>query len=344
MEGRDLLKIELGICNHMINVSVIVPVYNAEKYLKKCVESLVNQTLKDIEFILVNDGSTDYSVRIMEEYATRYPDKITVIQKENGGQADARNFGMQYCNGEYIGFVDADDFVEHDMFELLYNKAKEECYDIVVCDYIKEYTSTQEIVKARQYISRKDMFLGGLAAPWNKIYRREFVIKTKVQFPKVRIYEDTQFFCCLIPHVEKCGYVPKPLVHYVQRKGSTMNSQGDKIATIFTIFDNVMSYYRQNGWHEEYKPELEYFAVRVLFGSSMERICQCNDDRLRKELLYKTWDYSMEHFPKWKKNKYLKPLLEKRNFYMRMICRRDILLLGALLRKYFIYKEKKLQQ
>lgn len=326
----------------MVKVSVVVPVYNAEKYLVKCLETLVNQTLRDIEIILVNDGSTDTTGEIIEKYKQKYPEKIVTVQKGNGGQADARNFGVCYCTGEYIGFVDADDYVELDMFEQLYDKAKKENCDVVISDYIKEYASLQEIVKARQYKSRKDMFIGGLAAPWNKIYRRELVQNTKLQFPKVRIYEDTEFFCCLIPHIKKCEYVAAPLVHYVQRKGSTMNSQGEKIATIFTVFDDIISYYKRNEWYEEYKQEIEYFSVRVLFGSSMERICQCNDSQLRKALLYKTWDYSMENFPEWKKNKYLKPFFRKRNLYMHIVCRNNILLLGAIFRKYFMYRDKKL--
>lgn len=326
----------------MVKLSVIVPVYNAEMYLKKCLESLVSQTLKEIEIILVDDGSTDASSDIMQKYAMEYPGKVVTVYKENGGQADARNLGMQYCKGEYIGFVDADDYVETDMFEQLYNKAEKEDCDIVICDYIKEYASTQEIVKARLFESNKDMFIGGLAAPWNKIYRRELIARTKIQFPQVRIYEDTEFFCCLIPYIKKCGYIEKPFVHYVQRKGSTMNNQGSRAATIFTVFDDVISYYKKNGWYDSYRWEIEYFSMRVLLGSSMERICQCDDPKLRKELLYKTWDYGLEHFPEWKKNIYLRPLLKKRNLYMRFVCRGNILLLGAILRKYFVFKEKRL--
>lgn len=325
----------------MIKVSVVVPVYNAEKYLEKCLDSLVKQSLEDIEIILVNDGSKDASWKIIERYVFEYPEKVIAVQKENSGQADTRNLGMHYCRGEYLGFVDADDYVETDMFKWLYDKAKEKNCDVVVCDYFKEYVSVQEIVKARQYCSRKDMFIGGLAAPWNKIYRRELIKEASLQFPKVRIYEDTEFFCCLIPYIKRCGYVGLPLVHYIQRKGSTMNSQGDKAAEIFTVFNNIISYYKQNGWYEEYQQELEYFCVRVLFGSSMERICQCSDLQLRNELLHRTWDYSMRNFPRWKKNKYLKPLLKKRNLYMLLIYQSNISLLGIVLHKYFKDQEKR---
>lgn len=328
----------------MIKVSIVVPVYNVEIYLEKCLESLVNQTLEDIEIIVVNDGSSDGSQEIIEKYASDYPKKIIPVWKEkkSAGPSDARNLGMSYCKGEYIGFIDADDYVERIMYEKLYDRAKEEDCDIVICDYIKEYTSIQETVKARQYQSRKDMFIGGLAVPWNKIYKREWIERINVRFPGGMIYEDTEFFCCLIPYVERCGYVDIPLIHYVQRRSSLSNRQGDRTAMIFMIFDRVISYYRQNGWYEAYQQELEYFVVRVLFGSSMERIGRCSDAELRKELLYRTWDYSIERFPGWKKNSYMKGLSEKRNLYMKVINRGNIVFLSSVLRRYSIYKEKKL--
>ena len=326
----------------MIKVSVVVPVYNVELYLEKCLETLVHQTLKEIEIIVVNDGSTDDSQSIIERYAKEYPEKITAVCKKNGGLSDARNFGMGYCRGTYIGFVDADDYVERDMFEKLYKKAERDSCDIVICDYVKEYTSAQEVVKARQYSSKKDMFIGGLAAAWNKIYRRELLESINLKFPKGLIYEDTEFFCCLIPYVQVCGYVDAPLIHYVQRRGSIANTQGNKTAMIFDIFDHIISYYKQQGWYEAYLQELEYFCVRSLFGSSMERICRCEDRQLRRQLLYRTWDYGSKNFPEWKKNMYLKPLWNKRNLYMRLLCRNNIAALGAVLSGYFIYKEKKL--
>lgn len=326
----------------MIKVSVVVPVYNVEKYLERCLETLVNQTLEELEIIIVNDGSTDDSLKIIEKYVLEYPGKIHAFCKENGGLSDARNYGMRFCKGEYVGFIDADDYVEKEMFEELYKKAKDEKCDVVICDYIKEYISAQEVVKVCQYSSPKSMFIGGLAAAWNKIYRRELVEKAGLQFPKGLIYEDTEFFCCLIPHIRRCGYVGMPFVHYVQRRDSIANSQGDKIAMIFSVFDNIISYYKRKEWYKEYSQEIEYFSVRVLFGSSMERICRCKDAGLRKKLLYQTWDYSQERFPGWKRNGYLRDLSDTRNLYMKVINRYNIVLLGTVLRRYFILKEKKL--
>ena len=111
-------------------LSIIVPVYGVEKYIDKCLNSLVKQSLKEIEIIVVNDGTKDNSQKIIDKYVKKYPDKIKSYIKENGGQGSARNYGLKKTTGEYIGYVDSDDFVEKDMYKKLYNKAKENNYDM----------------------------------------------------------------------------------------------------------------------------------------------------------------------------------------------------------------------
>ena len=115
-----------------VKVSIIVPVYNVEKYLRQCVDSIVNQSLKEIEIICINDGSTDNSLQILEGYAQR-DKRIKIINKRNEGLSTARNTGMEYATGEYIGFVDSDDFINEKMYENLYKNAKSNKSDIVMC-------------------------------------------------------------------------------------------------------------------------------------------------------------------------------------------------------------------
>ena len=114
----------------MKKVSIIVPVYGVEKYIDKCLDSLVKQSLKEIEVIVVNDGTKDNSQKIIDKYVKKYPDKIKSFIKENGGQGSARNYGLEKASGEYIGYVDSDDFIEKDMYKKLYNKAKEKDYSM----------------------------------------------------------------------------------------------------------------------------------------------------------------------------------------------------------------------
>ena len=121
----------------MKKVSIIVPVYNVEKYLAKCLDSLVNQTLEDLEIIVVDDGSRDNSKQIIDEFQTKYPDKIKSFVKKNGGLSDARNFGLDRANGEYIGFVDSDDYVTAGMFEEVYSLAQKYDAEMVICNLQK---------------------------------------------------------------------------------------------------------------------------------------------------------------------------------------------------------------
>ena len=126
----------------MILVSIIVPVYNVEKYLERCLDSLINQTLKDIEIILVDDGSTDDSGNICDKYAKK-DKRIKVIHKENGGLSDARNIGLSIANGRYLQFVDSDDFIHKQMIEILYNTIINNNADISICDFDKVYENTK---------------------------------------------------------------------------------------------------------------------------------------------------------------------------------------------------------
>ena len=121
----------------MIKISVIVPVYNVENYLRKCLYSLVNQTLQEIEILMVNDGSTDHSQEIIDEFQTDFPLKIKAFKKENGGLSDARNFGIAQAKGEYFGFVDSDDEVSPGMFEEMYHLAKKHDAEMVICNLQK---------------------------------------------------------------------------------------------------------------------------------------------------------------------------------------------------------------
>ncbi|EFK79343.1 hypothetical protein HMPREF9269_0583 [Ligilactobacillus salivarius ACS-116-V-Col5a] len=122
----------------MTKISIIVPIYNVEKYLKRSLDSLVNQTLEDIEIILVDDGSTDNSHKIAEDYKENYSN-VLLVTKENGGLSDARNFGLQYASGEYIAFIDSDDYVESQMFERMYNLSENGRKKIIESNFLWEF-------------------------------------------------------------------------------------------------------------------------------------------------------------------------------------------------------------
>lgn len=303
----------------MPKVSVIVPIYNVEKYLRRCLDSLVNQTLQDLEIILVNDGSTDESGKIAKEYAEKYSDKVKYLEKENGGLSDARNFGMPYATGEYIAFLDSDDYIETNAYQEMYDKAKEDDADYVECDFIWEYPDKVKEDKKYSYSNKKEMLAFVRVVAWNKLIRRKILIDNNITFPKGLRYEDVEFTYKLIPHLSKISYVNKCFVHYTQRQNSIANVQNERTAEIFTVLDDVIEYYKENGIYEEYKDELEYNYARYLLCSSLKRICKIADKSKRKELIQKTWDNLNEKYPDWKKNKILRNVNIGKNKYMRTI-------------------------
>lgn len=167
----------------MIKVSVVVPVYNKEEYIGECIESLINQTLKDIEIIVVNDGSTDSSLAKIEKYQKTYGN-IKIINQENKGLGSARNAGIREARGEYVGFVDADDFVDKAMYEELYNQAINKNSDLVICDYLF-YPSPVSSKKKwfNKYMGILDAkFLDKNTQPWNKIVSKKLLDQIKFEF------------------------------------------------------------------------------------------------------------------------------------------------------------------
>ena len=293
----------------MPKVSLIIPVYNVENYIEKCLDSVVNQTLKDMEIIIVNDGSQDKSKQKIEKYLKKYS-SIKYLEKENGGLSDARNYGMPHATGEYIAFLDSDDYVEKTMYEEMYNIAKKENADMVECDFVWEYPNKKREDIGEFYNSKKEMIEKGHVVAWNKLIKREIIEKTKIIFPVGLRYEDMEFFYKLVPYIDKVSFVKKCFVHYVQRENSIANTQNVRTKEIFTILDNVIKYYKENGLYEEYKDELEYIYVKFLLCSSLKRICKISEKKERKKAQMETWNNINTKFPNWRKN----PILKKKEF------------------------------
>src|SRR5574344_1260784 len=258
----------------MPKVSVIVPIYNVEGYLLRSIESLVNQTLKDIQRILINDGSTDSSGNIALKYSKLYPEKIIYLEKKNGGLSDARNYGLSYAIGEYIAFLDSDDYIEKDAYEKMYNKAIEDNSDYVECDFMWEYPNKIKHDKRQTYKNKHEMLAFVRVVAWNKLIKRDLIETNNLQFPKGLRYEDIEFTYKLIPEINRFSYVPEEFIHYTQRSNSIANVQNEKTAEIFTILDDVIAYYKEKNLYEEYKEELEYNYARYLLCSSLKRICK----------------------------------------------------------------------
>lgn len=216
-------------------VSVIVPIYNVEKYLKKCVDSIINQTLTNIEIILVDDGSTDNCGQIIDEYANK-DKRVVVIHKENGGQSSARNMGLDVARGKYIGFVDSDDWIDSEMYENLYNFIEKSCSDICVCgrqsysqdgnlEYkleIKEELIDFNKIKLSSYVSNKLLYKHTVST-CNKLYKKNIIDNNKIRFEDVGYVgsEDTLFNYNVLFHINKIKCINKIYYNQLSRSGST---------------------------------------------------------------------------------------------------------------------------
>lgn len=303
----------------MAKVSIIVPVYNSEKYLNKCLDSLVNQTLDNIEIIIVNDGSNDNSQDIINDYINKYPKKIVSLIKENGGLSSARNYGLLHTTGEYIGFVDSDDFVDINMYKSMYELALKENLDLVECDFSWLYSTKSKKDIGTKYVSKQSFFVNGRVMACNKLFRASIIQKYNILFPINLRYEDIPFFYELIPYIKKSNIISKPFYNYVQRENSIANLQNEKNRDIFTVLENILNFYKGKNLYNDYKDELEYIYIRFLLGSSFLRIAKIKNKTLKKSLLNMTWEELNTKFPNWKKNKILKTIKSKKNFYYKTI-------------------------
>ena len=212
-----------------IKVSVIIPIYNAYDYLRPAMDSVVSQTLTDIEIICVDDGSTDKSLHILKEYKKADP-RIRIITETNAGPATARNTGLRRARGEYVAFLDADDFFEHHLLEKLYCEAKEKELDIAIARY-DIYNSKKATFSENVESDHGKIYSGGIVtskneypdyilqsttgSAWNKLFKRSFVIDKNITFlTDVKMFEDVYFTVCAMAFAERVGKVPEVLIHH----------------------------------------------------------------------------------------------------------------------------------
>lgn len=288
-----------------MKVSVIVPVYNVEKYLDRCLKSLVNQTLKDIEIIVVNDGSPDNSQKIIDEYSKKYKNVKSYI-KENGGVADARNYGIKKSSGEYIAFVDGDDFVLDNMYESMYNKAKSKDFDVVVCDLNYIYEDTNKEMRVSSGLDEdttdiKKVIINNYPVVWNKIIKRE--IFNNLEFKKGVWFEDVEFIYKMLPYVKNIGVVKEPFNQYIQREGSITKSVDKRIYNYIDNWNGIINFYKEKNFYDKYKKELEFAYVRYIYATFIKQATYFDKDEYDKAV-DKAIKNVKNNFLNYRKNKY----------------------------------------
>lgn len=275
-----------------VKISIIVPVYNVEQYLVQCIESLINQSLKDIEIILINDGSRDGSLEILEKYKIQ-DTRIRVIDKENEGVSQTRNLGIMLAKAPYIMFVDADDWIDKDTCEETYKTMQHLNVDVVMWTYTREY-KTQSLprkifeqdrvfdIKETKEFHRKLVGLIGkelvnpenfdsVVTVWGKLYKKEIILKNNIKFidlKEIGMWEDGLFNVEYFGSIEKMAYVNQAFYHYVKTNASSITSKYRE--NIFenyqAIFSRIESYLDKESLAGEYRMALNNRKAMSLIG------------------------------------------------------------------------------
>lgn len=255
----------------MPKVSIVVPIYNQEKYLHQCLSSLVNQTLEDIEIICVNDGSKDASLQILEEFKDK-DSRIKIFNKENSGYGNTMNVGFDAATGEYIGILESDDYADLDMFEKMYNAAKEHDVDVVKTNFyylFKDKSDFVEVLPANSYdkpFSPKDNQLIFTTEPaiWSALYRTDFIRRNSLRFLETAgaSYQDTSFNFKVLASADKIILLKNGFVHYRQDNECSSVNQKDKVFCICHEFQAIEDFLDM---HSEQKETFEAVKNYVKF-------------------------------------------------------------------------------
>lgn len=270
---------------HQPKVSVLVPIYNVEKYLRQCLDSLVAQTLEDIEIICINDGSTDNSLQIIEEYASK-DSRIKIINKTNSGYGASMNMGLAQASGKYVGIVESDDYVKENMFEELYNLASEKDLDIAKSDYYYYY-SKDNISRHSGRIPLKNVgkvfcvkddvdILRIWPAIWSSVYKNEFLKENNIKFLETpgASYQDTSFAFKTLACAKKIWFTSKAYLYYRQdNENSSINSKG-KVYAICDEWKEIRRFLEERIDIKEVVSDVAYHIQFKAYRANVQRIAR----------------------------------------------------------------------
>lgn len=287
-----------------IKVSVIVPVYNVEKFIDKCLNSLVNQTLKEIEIIVVNDGSPDNSQKIIDEYVKKYPDKIKSFIKENGGQGSARNMGIEKAVGEYISFVDSDDWLDLDTLEKMYFLAKKDKSDIVICDMVDHYSNYTIYHNCTKYNSVFEV----TPSACNKIFRKELI--KDFRFLSKLWYEDFDFTTKILFNTNKISNISEGFYHCNCGHESTMNNNNSKKnLDMIIVIEDIIDYLKKNDKYD--KNIVSYLIFNHILITTINRVAiQKSIDK--KDVIRQLIKYSKDNISDYRRQTFYKNISRNR--------------------------------
>lgn len=303
----------------MIKVSIIVPVYGVAPYIEKCVQSLLSQTLEEMEFVFVDDHGPDNSIEIIRQTIAKHSRESQfrfLDPGKNMGAGMARNYAISHAEGEYIGFVDGDDWVDAEMFSALYQKAKT-CGDVDICyaNAVKEFSDGRRsvilknpMVDSGEFTHEKRAFylVNYVSYFTTYIYRKDHLLRDKVQFPQSRWAEDSFFVSCSLMTAKSLACVDKPMYHYRIRSGSASTTvDGTKYLLRIAVFDKLLQYANDSKVFQEFKEEIDYIYIKKCGLAAL--IDYANGTlKHQSSTLREIYGIILSHVPDYKSNRYYK--------------------------------------
>lgn len=302
----------------MVKVSIIVPVFNARDFIIPCVESLISQTIDDIEILLVDDHGTDDSIAAVRNYLEANPVRKPFLFLEtpvNSGPGAARNLGIEAATGEYVAFVDSDDWIEREFCESIYKAASRKDADIAFCHLLQDNVREGRSVELRNpgissgVFSQRDhkVFLSRFVSYFTTfLYRREFLISNDLYFPQTSSSEDSCFLASCILAAQRIASVDKPLYHYVKHIHSLSNKvDPTKYRQKLNSFDSFFDYAKSKGFYETYKDEIDFIFIKKAFlMAAMSYVS--NEPKPDLAVLQELHGIMSKHVPDYSANPYLK--------------------------------------
>ncbi|MFV0484956.1 MAG: glycosyltransferase [Candidatus Saccharimonadales bacterium] len=302
-----------------IKVSIVVPVYNTEQYLSRCLDSLVGQTMGEssLEILVVDNNSTDGSAKIIKKYAREYPNLIKTLTCKKQGVSAARNVGIRAASGEFLAFVDSDDYVEVDMYAKLYAEAKRGKYDIVLCGAnIIEDGRVRYYDPARVNYSKNAVkdYIVSASGPAFMITKRKLIVDNGLFFNEDVVYEDIAIVPSYVLYGENVGFVEEPLYNVVRRANSITRKEkyDPSVNDIYIALDDLYGRFRSEGKEKKYHDELEMLYIMYLLWAAGNVFLRFDET---KGNFRKTRKIMKERFPKWRKNRYFHEMESKRRMF-----------------------------
>jgi len=311
----------------MARISVIVPVYNAEKYLRKCISSIANQTMQDIEILAINDGSTDRSLELLDELSSKYKGKLKIFTKENGGAGSARNIGLDNANGEFIKFVDADDFLRLDILERMYTLAKENNVSLVRGNYqtivgpIKtEDKCSWSDVKGSQIIDlsqNRDYIITETSGIGNKLIGRDLI--GDLRFPEKTKWEDLALIPIVVASSERLFHMDEPVYNYRINMNTTIKDFISKIPNILDIIkcvDIIEEEMKKRGLSDIYQSQIESLYILHTLFRVENAMLWVNFPRSKKEVVISSLLAILDSkYPQWEDNYIVEQYRQKNGLF-----------------------------